>query len=173
MVIEIGYNKSMEQVIVIVAKYFIIIPVVVASGAILWRLYQYRDWKFLALVVIGGVMSLVLAKGAGLVISHPQPFVAGGFPPLIPHAPDNSFPSDHTLLAAFLAFAILKRYLKTGLSLVAVALLIGIARVFAGLHYPVDIIASFLFAGVGVFFTSWFVDWVFRKYKTSKEKREV
>ncbi|MDP3995235.1 MAG: hypothetical protein Q8P78_01305, partial [bacterium] len=43
-------------------------------------------------------LAYVIAFVARSFFYSPRPFVESGIAPLIPHAPDNGFPSDHTLL---------------------------------------------------------------------------
>jgi undecaprenyl-diphosphatase len=63
-------------------------------------------------------------------------------------------PSDHATAAFALAFGILV-FLdrRAGFPLIAGALLIGFARVWAGVHYPGDIAASAAIAGLAAFLT--------------------
>ena len=90
--------------------------------------------------------SLVLTGLALVALSHlidrSRPFVALGVPPLIPHAPDSSFPSDHTMLGVSLVAPVVWRYARVGLPLLLVALLVGFARVVAAVHWPSDILIS-------------------------------
>src|ERR1017187_827769 len=57
-----------------------------------------RRWLLccVTLFVVSGILSLLL----GHFIHDPRPFVADGQVPLIPHEPNNGFPSHHALLAA-------------------------------------------------------------------------
>lgn len=56
-----------------------------------------------------------------------------------------AFPSGHATFFMALAFSIYFIHKKVGLILIACALLIGTARVMAGVHYPVDILGGFVF----------------------------
>ena len=88
-------------------------------------------------------LAYALARVAGQFFSHQQPFATEGFAPLIPHAVDNAFPSDHATAMAVLSeigFAY-NRWLGAVLALLAIA--VGFARVLAGLHYPIDIVAGY------------------------------
>jgi undecaprenyl-diphosphatase len=101
-----------------------------------------------------------LAFATGLLLEHisnrPRPFVEFGFDPLFPHAADTSFPSDHTLVGVALVGPLLWRAPKLGGWLVAWALLVGLARVAAGVHYPTDILGSAVLA-LGLDVLVWFV----------------
>ena len=80
---------------------------------------------------------------------HPRPFSDGIGTMLIQHAPDASFPSDHTtfLFSIALTLFVLRETRKLGLLLFAMATLGGIARVYCGVHYPFDIFGA-LFTSV-------------------------
>lgn len=94
----------------------------------------------------------VIAK----ILSHfyysTRPFVAGHFTPLLSHAADNGFPSDHGLLSFALSSIIFSFNRKWGTSFFAIGIIIGAARVFAGIHSPVDILGSALISIAVAFF---------------------
>jgi undecaprenyl-diphosphatase len=96
-------------------------------------------------IVVGCLVALT-AGGVGLVLEHmltrPRPFVELGIQPLIPHAPDSSFPSEHTLVGVALVGALAVRVPRIGGWLLACALVVGFARVAAGLHHPTDVLGS-------------------------------
>jgi undecaprenyl-diphosphatase len=100
--------------------------------------------------VLVGVIAAVLAAAVGLVLertlNRPRPFAELGFAPLFPHAADASFPSDHTLVGVALVGPMLWRAPKLGIWLMLWALLIGFARVAAGVHYPTDIVGTAILA---------------------------
>jgi undecaprenyl-diphosphatase len=96
--------------------------------------------------IIAGCAAAVLAFAVGLVLERtlhrPRPFLELGFAPLFPHADDSSFPSDHVLVGMAFVGPLLWRATKAGLVLAAWALVIGFARVAAGVHYPSDVVGS-------------------------------
>ena len=140
----------MHETIIIIAQYFILIPVL-ASVYIFFKLPSSRRLNFTAQLLIAGALSYCLALLASKLIHDPRPFVTGHFVPLIPHSSDNGFPSDHTLLASFLAWSVLHYSRKLGLALLAVALLIGLARMAAGVHHSWDILGSFVITAFASF----------------------
>ena len=92
--------------------------------------------------VLNGIVLLVLAKA----INHPRPFVTLNLTPLFAHARDSSFPSDHTILGMALAAPLVWRRHPLGYVLAVWTLLVGFARVAAGIHWPSDIIGTALIA---------------------------
>ena len=99
---------------------------------------------------IYGILAATVALILGFILEHvldrPRPFIALGFTPLFPHANDSSLPSDHTLIGVALVGPLLWRALRVGTLLVLWALVVGVARVAAGVHYPSDILLSALLA---------------------------
>lgn len=55
-----------------------------------------------------------------------------------------SFPSSHAAFYMALAFSVYFIHKKVGFILIVCALLIGTARVMAGVHYPVDILGGYV-----------------------------
>lgn len=77
---------------------------------------------------------------------HPRPFIVGIGHQLISHANDSSFPSDHATLAFSIAFSFIiydkKRLL--GIICLIFAFIVGFARIYVGVHFPFDILGSFI-----------------------------
>jgi membrane-associated phospholipid phosphatase len=55
---------------------------------------------------------------------------------------DASFPSDHATLAGAVAAGLLLVHRRTGIIAVVAALLMAFARVYVGVHFPIDVIAG-------------------------------
>ena len=144
----------MHHLITFVGKYFIFLSVVIAI--VFWLRVSSKVKVALAWRVIGGgAIAEGLAQIAGHVFYDTRPFVTMHVVPLIAHAPDNGFPSDHALLASFLGFVILLNSRMTGVLLLVLAVLIGWARVAAHIHHPIDILGSFVIAGLSVMLVQW------------------
>jgi undecaprenyl-diphosphatase len=78
--------------------------------------------------------------------------------PVIDHLPDNSFPSGHAIFASASAFGALffvsvRRGLWVPVFFV-LGILMCLARIFAGVHYPLDIAAGWVVGSVGPFIVS-------------------
>jgi membrane-associated phospholipid phosphatase len=97
-----------------------------------------------------GALALLINVVLGQLWFHARPFVdhPGQTLLLVHHAADNSFPSDHASLAFAIAFAVIAFHRRLGLLLLLGAACIAADRIFVGVHYPVDLVAS-LFVGLG------------------------
>lgn len=128
--------------ILFVAQYLIFFSVLVVP---------YLWWRREKHSLIRIVVTLIFAFAAAEALSHlfyvPRPFVAQGFMPLFPHQADGSFPSSHTTFLTALGGSVFFGERWLGIFLVLVGLIVGTARVLAGVHYPIDIIGG---AALGV-----------------------
>jgi membrane-associated phospholipid phosphatase len=119
--------------------YLVVIAGACLTAVLLPRTAQKR-LALLAVLVFPG--SFIVGTLLGMVISSPRPFVVEPIPPLIPASTDNGFPSDHTLLAMACATVIFVFSRRTGVILIALALVVGAARVAARVHHPIDVLGS-------------------------------
>ena len=99
------------------------------------------------------LLSTVLAAGLlaelwKLTYPSARPFFDLSFTPLVlVDDPLGAFPSSHASVFAALGMTMYLRNKKTGAWFLAGALVVGLARVAVGIHYPIDILAGFLFGG--------------------------
>lgn len=106
--------------------------------------------KQLTFIVLCLFLSFALSRIAGSLYYNPRPFMVSGVEPLVPHAADNGFPSDHTLLLATLAAIVFYYDKKHSVVLWIAAIAVGFFRVYAGIHHPLDIIGSIVISIVSV-----------------------
>ena len=80
----------------------------------------------------------------GAVWYEPRPFMAGVGHTWIVHVADNSFPSDHATLAWSLGLGLVLTGASRRWGIIACLLGIatGWARVYLGVHFPVDVLIS-------------------------------
>lgn len=102
-----------------------------------------KDLTFIALCLS---LAFVLSRIAGQLYYNPRPFVVGDFEPLIAHAPDNGFPSDHTLLFATIAVIVWYYDKRYSAALWVLAFCVGAWRIYGGVHHFVDILGSVVIA---------------------------
>lgn len=77
-----------------------------------------------------------------------RPFVENTVNLLTTHAPDPSFPSLHAAFSSALAISVLFHKKLIGIVLIMIALLVGIGRIFVGVHWPSDVLGGFLIGGL-------------------------
>ncbi len=131
----------MDTVAVFIAQYLYLF--VLFIGAIFFFKQPRKIQKDMIICgVIIAPLAYIVSRIAGLLYNDPRPFVVSHFIPLIAHAPDNGFPSDHVLLTGAIAMVIWFYNKKLSLTLWAIALLIGWARVYSGIHHIADIAGS-------------------------------
>lgn len=104
-----------------------------------------------SLLAISAGLGWFLTAIARFFIHARRPFEVMGQPPLIPHSPGGSFPSEHSVLAFVLVAFIWKQNKSLGMISLILALLVGIGRIYVRIHYPIDIIGGALI-GLGSFY---------------------
>ncbi len=87
-------------------------------------------------------LAYIISRISSYLYYDPRPFVVGHFTPLIAHAADNGFPSDHVLLTGAVAMIVWFYNKKLSAALLVLVLLICWARVYAGIHHATDIAGS-------------------------------
>jgi undecaprenyl-diphosphatase len=125
----------------LIADYVIYLIPVLLAGMWLWGNEAQRSLAIRAsLVAMLGVGANQLI---GLAWQHPRPFMIGLGHTFLPHTPDSSFPSDHATVFAGIALTLLlggARWLG-GLTLLA-GVSVAWARVFVGVHFPLDMLGA-------------------------------
>lgn len=137
----------MDSVVTFLAKYLVAVPVLI-TFYFAWQLKGKDRKKYVLTVVCGGILAFILAKVTGHFYTNPRPPYKDGVTPLFNPSDYNGFPSDHTLLASFLGFALLDYSRRWGAALLVIAAIVGWSRVDAGVHHFTDILGSFIIAGL-------------------------
>ncbi|NOY75391.1 MAG: phosphatase PAP2 family protein [Kiritimatiellaeota bacterium] len=115
----------------------------------LWFSERIRDARRAVLLVLE---TLALGMSINFIITilyfHPRPFMMGLGVQLISHATETSFPSDHAtfMLAVACMLLALRNTRKVGVIALATGLIGGFSRVYCGIHFPLDIVGSFVVA---------------------------
>ena len=104
---------------------------------------RVRTFLFLALMAL--LSRGILAESIRFFFPRVRPFDALGFTPLIPGY-GSSFPSGHAAFFFTMSFAVFAINRKWGWWFFVLSALNGLARVFVGVHYPLDIVGGFLVA---------------------------
>jgi undecaprenyl-diphosphatase len=118
-----------------------------------------------------GTLAVILARGIIASSIHyfyhtARPFVFFGFAPLIGES-GSSFPSGHMTWFFALATTVWYADRKWGIWYFLLTCIMGIARVYVGVHWPLDILGG---AVIGLL-SGWFIHWLLRsgRKEISKE----
>jgi undecaprenyl-diphosphatase len=158
-----GKSMLFDALVIVAARYFQYIVIAYAL-ILMYRTWTRRDmdvnphlyldkaisqavWVSTSVLLafsISGIMKLYFAI--------PRPFL-DGINPLFTYGGYNSFPSGHATIFAALTVSMFLFHRVRGWWFLASALVIGGARVVAGVHYPIDVAVGYI---VGAF-SAWLV----------------
>lgn len=130
---------------------------VLGNGAVIWILLSMglllpRRTRGTALTCAVALLVSLLINNAGLknIVGRIRPYdTIPGLVPLIARPWDYSFPSGHTASSFAAAWVLWHRLPKRfGIPALALAGLIGLSRLYLGVHYPTDVIFGAI-SGIG------------------------
>lgn len=129
-----------------------LVPVTLAwmwlSGGVSQRNLALKVFAVVMLAV--GVNQLI-----ALVWQHPRPFMLGLGHAWIEHQADSSFPSDHVTVLSGVGLTLLFSG-ATALAGLMLAFTVAVAwaRVFLGVHFPLDMVGAVIVSGMTLFLVS-------------------
>ncbi len=158
----------MDKIIVFCAQYlylFVILVIVVA-----WlRIAKDKKAQFFAATILAGIIAFILSRVASRLYYDPRPFVSEHVKPLFAHIADNGFPSDHALLTMTLTAAAYFYNKKAAAVMLVLSIIIGVARVLAKVHSPLDIGSGWVFGITGSIAGYCLVKWYFKHHKRNEQ----
>ncbi len=140
-----GRSPVLDSTMIFAAKYIIYI-----FGIYLAYVWLVRN-KYRQEVLFTGYAAL-LGLGINFLITllyfHPRPFMIPTGILLIAHAAESSFPSDHATIMFSISLMLLtfKDLRRSGVIFFILAFISGLARVYSGLHFPLDMAGSLFVA---------------------------
>ena len=100
----------------------------------------------LVITILKPLSSFLIVTIMRKLYNRPRPCVVFNIEPLVDHKTDESFPSRHTVSAFAIAFALLNISLPLGIISLIIACLVGLSRIFCGVHFVSDVFCGFLIA---------------------------
>lgn len=145
-----GKSHLLDNIMIFCASYLVYIIFLIAA-VIMADCAHRRAWKPVIYFFMTLAITFILSQLASMLNFDHRPFMDYNLTQLVAHASGKSFPSDHTTVTAGIAFGLLffTRFKKLGWIVLVVAALIGFARVFVGIHYPLDILGGLVTGLVG------------------------
>lgn len=131
---------------------FAAVAVVALLFLVPWRRHRLERRLGAVSATVSAALALLISQPIAEAADRVRPYLAHPRPShlLIPASHDPSFPSDHATGAFALALAVWFYDRLAGSLLLALAALLGFARVFVGTHYPGDVLGGFAIAAAVV-----------------------
>ena len=151
-----GQSAAMNWLIIFFGKYLAYI-LVLGAAVLLWKenSWRHRIYKF-ALLALAVILSRgIVAEAIQFFFFRARPFVRLDLTPVFNHGNVASFPSGHASVFFALAFAIFLFNKKVGSVFLLGAALMGMARVAAGVHWPLDILAGAVVGILSALLVNW------------------
>jgi len=112
-----------------------------------------RHQRAVLVAILGVLISAVIVKLCNLIYFRPRPFTAHPVTLLFYRPTDSSWPSNPATVGFAIAAAVWLHQRWAGLVALWLASLFAFARVYSGVHYPLDVVSGAIL-GAGV---SWLV----------------
>lgn len=131
-----------------------VVPVVLLGAyALLFKVPKGARFAAYSRVLMAGLTAYMLAKFIGTIYqpSDLRPFELLGVEPGAAYLDNPGFPSDHALFVAAIALAVWfeTRQKLISIILAGLVIVIGVGRVVALVHTPLDVIAGVAIAAIG------------------------
>lgn len=137
-----GQSGALDSIITGLAKYG---PLLMALPLLYMWFRGNEDAKKAALLsLLSMAIALLVSQVIGHIYFRPRPFASHAVNLLLEKSTDPSFPSDHSVFVFGIAFLIWLKDRRIGAISLAVAVAVGLSRVFTGIHYPGDVLGGAL-----------------------------
>jgi len=147
------HNKVIDWLIIFFAGYF---QYILLALAVYLLFSKIKDWRRKIYILSFFSLSAIISRGLITEIirffyHRARPFLALDISPLFNHDLAGSFPSGHMAFYFALALAVFLINRKWAWFFVYSVILMGLARIAAGVHWPSDILGGILIA-IGSYF---------------------
>lgn len=141
-------HKICTKCILLICKSLTYILYVAYICAILYLLITH-NLKFLVIFITIPACGFLLETGIRAKLNRPRPYEVLGIPPLQKKdTQGKSFPSRHAFSAAILSISFYFLNPHLGLLFILFSIIIGLCRIFMGVHWIKDVIAGLLFGWI-------------------------
>lgn len=133
------------------AKYLFVLSLLIALFYFYKASTEVRK-QMIIFAFISFPLAFIISLIARELYFNPRPFMISGLEPLVPHTPDNGFPSDHTLLVAAIASLLPFFNRRFALWLWFITIVVAFSLVYVGVHHFLDVLGSAIIAIISALF---------------------
>lgn len=139
------FNKhpTQKQILLFLSWFCVLLSFVGYVGILGYLIYTKQFINLVKTIVIP-LSTIIGVELIRHIYSRPRPFETGNFVPLIDHEPGRSFPSKHATSAMIIALSIYRIIPIVGTMFIVNALLVGLTRIFSGIHHKSDVLCGFI-----------------------------
>ena len=152
------YNLShqsdfFDKVVIFFADIF---PYIAVMLALLFLFFYHRTLKEFFIVFFSSFLAYGISVVLKIIFHTSRPFLS--LPELQALFPETgfAFPSSHAAFFMAMAFSLFFLHKKAGYIFGFFALLIGITRIIAGVHFPIDILGGFVLGTLVAYVVAYF-----------------
>ncbi len=144
---------NLSDALIRIAADGLVVVVAILGAAVFVKSVRRDVYQTYARAFMAGLSALAVAKIMSLFYQEAaRPFAVSGALPKAAYLNNPGFPSDHALLAATVTLVVwaVTGNVRASLWLAGLSVAVGIGRVLALVHTPVDIAGGYAAAAIGV-----------------------
>lgn len=141
-------HPNISQLIIFTCTWLTRFLYVLYVVSILLEIYD-QNWKFLLAFILVPAIGFLIETMVRAKLNRPRPYEVLEIPPLKQKdTKGKSFPSRHSFSAAILAISFYYLQPTLGVYMILLGIIIGICRVFMGVHWIKDVVAGQVFGWI-------------------------